>query len=460
MYNVTLCYGVQQVEGHGGTSTRRQGRFWSPRSQDRDPKVKRLGKVALHSGFTLLVRITFIVSARYPCPLPSPSPSTSSDALVVVRHVSLHSSADMLAAAPPAQHPFSSKTNLTTRTFKVHFKLPVIKKASPTVSVTNTNAARVITDSQPSPALPEVSFPSSVPFPSSPIPCPSRKRAISEDGYDLRDECEETGDEPMDVDEPNETKGSTLPFHRRISHIDIIRRRSKSCLAASYFHSDSQQPRRSRHASDKPVPPPHGPEQPARKRPAMRRESMSAGTPLPKTVRKARRVVADAQFLASLHSSIAVQVRTRVNSGVISPDDDCATQDAILVERIWHALVDLGYKPVPLDDAPPSQSSSAAAPPPPPTPAVDPAREAAERAARRTKAVSSGPFVFGTQDLPPPSSGPVPVPQLVASLIMRHRDRTSTRPRAASKKRAGDQYPASRSPLSQSATTMHATIDI
>ncbi|RPD55329.1 hypothetical protein L226DRAFT_206422 [Lentinus tigrinus ALCF2SS1-7] len=364
----------------------------------------------------------------------------------------------MLAAAP-AQHPFSSRTNtLTTRSFKVHFKLPIIKKASPTVSVTNTNAARVNTYSQPSPAFPEVSSsPSTVPFPSSPIPCPSRKRAISEDAYDSRDGSEESGDEPMDVDEPSETKGSTLPFHRRISHIDIIRRRSKSCLAASYFHSDSQQPRRSLHASDKPVPPPHGPEQPARKRPAVRRQSMSAGNPLPKTVRKAKRVVADAQFLASLHSSIALQVRSRMDTGVASPGDECATQDALLVERIWHALVDLGYKPVPFDTPSPQHTPSTQ---PQPVASVDPAREAAERAARRTKAVSSGPFVFGPQDLPPPSSGPVPVPQLVASLIMRHRERTSTRPRAASKKRAGELLPTSRSPLSRSVTPPHAITDI
>ncbi|KAI0718561.1 hypothetical protein C8T65DRAFT_80204 [Cerioporus squamosus] len=254
-------------------------------------------------------------------------------------------------------------------------------------------------------------------------------------------------------DEPTETKGSTVAFHRRISQIDIFRRRSKSCLATSYFHRDSQQSRRSYHGPDKPVPPPHGPEQPARKRPAVRRESMSAGNPLPKTVRKTKRVVADAAFLASLHSSIALQVRTRLDNGVASQGDEYATQDALLVERVWHALVDLGYKPVPLD------APSPVSPDPTPATSLDPAREAAERAARRTKAVSSGPYVFGPQDLPPPSSGPVPVPQLVASLIMRHRDRTSVRPRSASKKRAGNQQPTSRSPLSQFATPLHPMTD-
>ncbi|TFK80503.1 hypothetical protein K466DRAFT_375645 [Polyporus arcularius HHB13444] len=343
----------------------------------------------------------------------------------------------MLAVAP-AQHPFSSKTNLlTTRSLKVHFKLPVIKKAAPTVSVTNTTAACVPTALQPVTDL----SPSCVPFPSSPTPCPSRKRAISEDGYVLRDGSEEGEDQPMDVDEPSETQGSTAALHHRISHNDVFRRRSKSCV-----HRDSQHSRRSHHGPDKPVLPPHGPDQPARKRPAVRRESMSAGNPLPKTVRKAKRVVADAQFLASLHSSIALQVRTRIDGG---EGDECATQDALLVERIWHALIDLGYKPVPLDE--PSPLSVASTQPTTAT-SLDPVREAADRAARRTKAVSCGPFTFGPQDLPPASSGPVPVQQLVASLILRHRDRTAARPRSASKTRAGGKHLASRSPLSQSAT--------
>ncbi|KAI0713784.1 hypothetical protein C8Q76DRAFT_796724 [Earliella scabrosa] len=360
----------------------------------------------------------------------------------------------------PAPRPLASKTNSrTTRSLKVHFKLPVIKKAAPTVSVTNTNAARVsaVVVPQSSPqAFPEVSSsssPSTIPFPSSPIPCPSRKRAMSEDSYEPQEggsteEVQE--DEPMDVDEP-EPHGKALPFHRRISHIDILRRRSKSCLASSYFHSDSHSSRRTHTTHDRPVSPPA--EGPARKKPAVRRESMSAGTPTSKTVRKAKRVVADAQFLASMHSSIALQVRTRVDhGGTPGSSDDFTAQDAVLVERIWNALLDMGYRPVPIDAPSPSSASPAASPPTPassPSTAMnDPAREAAERAARRTMAVSSTPFALDrVQDLPPAPTGTLTVPQLVAVLTMRHRDRTTTRPRSASKKHSGDERP-SRSPLS------------
>ncbi|KAI0806657.1 hypothetical protein C8Q74DRAFT_1312768 [Fomes fomentarius] len=376
-------------------------------------------------------------------------------------------------------HPFSSRANAhATRSLKVHFKLPVIKKASATVSVTNTNAARVDTNvSQPAGiSFPAVSCPvpsaSCVPFPSSPIPCPSRKRAISEDSYEPQD-GESTGDagedDAMDVDEP-QSKGSALPFHRRIAHIDILRRRSKSSvLSSSYFHSDSHSHshshsvRKTHHTSDQPV---EGP--PARKRPAVRRESMSAGTPTPRVMRKTKRVLADAQFLASMHSSIAMQVRTRISNGGAESGDECASQDAVLVERIWHALVDMGYKPVPLNDSPPPgiapapssspspSDSTAPSSQPSPTAAVDPAREAAERAARRTMAVSSSTsFVPDrVQDLPLTPTGTLSVPQLVAVLTMRHRDRSTTRPRSASKiqRRAPGEDPGtpSRSPLSSS----------
>ncbi|KAI1785608.1 hypothetical protein LXA43DRAFT_899338 [Ganoderma leucocontextum] len=388
------------------------------------------------------------------------------------------------AASPK---PFSSRTNaLTTRSLKVHFKLPVIRKASPTVSVTNTNAARastaLSTSSEAKPSLPvlqEVLSPTanSIAFPSSPIPCPSRKRAHSDDSYDSRDGA----DEPVHVaavETPQRTQGNTTPFHRRISHIDILRRRSKSCLAASYFHSDSTLPRA------EPVPqapqpfptedvemPDSLPEPPAKRRPATRRESMIAGNPLGRTVRKARRVVADAQFLASMHSSIALRVRTSIeNDGTPTPrsPDEYAAQDALLVERIWHTLVDMGYKPVPLDNvspplplAPPIVVSASPVPtqgapsPSPPNPTRDAAREAAERAARRTQAVSSAPFNFErVQDIASsPQGGILPGPQLVATLIMRHRERT-TRPKRRALGDGPRPQPVSRSPLSKSATSL------
>lgn len=338
----------------------------------------------------------------------------------------------MQLLCPSSSRPVKTKA---TRPLKVHFKLPVTK-AFPTVSVTNANANAAYVSTAHGSS--EVSSPSTIPFPSSPIPCPSRKRAISEDAYPQE---AHDADDPMDVDElepepESGRKGTALPFHRRISHIDIIRRRSKSVFPASHSHSG-----KSHHTHvvpDRPAPPPpfHSHDGPAKKKPAIRRESMSAGTPLPpRTARKAKRVLADAQFLASMHSSIALQVRARMNGGKAGGADECAAQDAVLAERIWHTLLDMGYKPVPIDESTstPSPMSS------------DPAREAAERAARRTMAVSSTPLVV--QDLPQVPAGPLSVPQLVAVLTMRHRDRSATRVRSLSRKRTGEERP-SRSPLS------------
>ncbi|KAM5542004.1 hypothetical protein V8D89_004314 [Ganoderma adspersum] len=386
------------------------------------------------------------------------------------------------STAPPK--PLSSRTNSSaTRSLKVHFKLPVIRKASPTVSVTNANAARAstalsISEAKPSmPVLQDVLPPTanSIAFPSEPIPCPSRKRAHSDDGYDSRDGTDESVHIAA-LETPSRTPGNAIPFHRRISHIDILRRRSKSCLAVSYFHSDSTLPPAQPVAqAPQPFPtedvdmPDALPEPLAKRRPAARRESMSAGNPSGRAVRKARRVVADAQFLASMHSSIALRVRTSIENGPTTPprgSDEYTAQDALLVERIWHTLVDMGYRPVPLDNASPATppapvsptvTPASSAPPPssPSNPSRDAAREAAERAARRTQAVSAPPSSFErVQDIASSSQGGVlPGPQLVATLIMRHRERAATRPKRRALGDGPRPQPVSRSPLSKSATS-------
>ncbi|KAI0669385.1 hypothetical protein C8Q78DRAFT_210163 [Trametes maxima] len=331
--------------------------------------------------------------------------------------------------------PLLPRTN-TPRVPKVHFKLPVLKKSAPTVSVTNANAARSNTSGILLASVAEVTSPSSVPFPSTPIPCPPpRKRAVSEHNYDAEE----------DVACLAENSGVT---RRSVSHTEILRRRAKSCLAASFFHHNSHLGRKPPPPSEKPtVPEKTGKAAKSVKRPVARRESMSAGTPTGKTNRKARRFQADAHFLASMHSSIASHVRMRMNSG--GPSDDCAEQDLLLAERIWQTLFDMGYKPVPLEAAcaaaAPSPSNSQSSPPP----AKDPAREAAERAARRTMAASSTPISLDRaheDPLAPP--GILTVPQLVAVLILRHHDRATTRPRSTGKNCVDETL--GRSPLSAS----------
>ncbi|KAI8974196.1 hypothetical protein BD414DRAFT_183966 [Trametes punicea] len=345
---------------------------------------------------------------------------------------------NLVHAPTPTQHPLFTKTN-TPRLPKIQFKLPIIgRKSAPTVSVTNTNVARTTHPSGillSAPSLPEVATPSSIPFPSSPIPCPSpRKRAASEDGYVFNDVDEKT---PAAGEDLLEAQATPIASPHHVSRSDILRRRHKSCLAASFFHHDA-------HLARKPPTPPAKAERPvipaseqATKRPVARRESMSAGTPTGKNIRKARRALADAQFLASVHSSIASHIRARMDGAWA--DDDYAAQDALLVERIWHALVDMGCKPVPLQGGTDSATS--------PSCSGDLAREAAERAARRTAAAACTPIsVDRVQDIPLAPTGILAVPQLVAILTMRHRDRTTTRPRSAAKKRADE--PLSRSPLS------------
>ncbi|OJT08553.1 hypothetical protein TRAPUB_559 [Trametes pubescens] len=326
----------------------------------------------------------------------------------------------------PARTPLFARTN-TPRFPKVSFKLPVLKKSAPTVSVTNENVARTNASGTLSVPLAEIpaASPSSVPFPSSPIPCPSpRKRSTSENGF------YSSGEEPQLLAFPG--MDSTEPqTARAVSHTDILRNRSKSCLAASFFHRDANLARKAASSKDKAA----APEQPV-KRAATRRESMSAGTPTGKSTRKAKRALADAQLLASVHGTLASLVRTRMNAA--GGHDECTAQDALLVERIWNNLVDMGYRPIPIEtnSAAPSSTSS-----------PDPARDAAERAARRTMTASSTPISLDrAQAVSIMPTGELAVPQLVAVLTMRHRDRSTTRPRAAGKKRV-DASP-SRSPLS------------
>ncbi|KAI0355206.1 hypothetical protein OH77DRAFT_351527 [Trametes cingulata] len=336
-----------------------------------------------------------------------------------------------------APQPLRSKTN-TPRMPKVHFKLPVLQKSKPTVSVTNANAARTNTSGILLSTVSEVSSQNCVPFPSTPIPCPTqRKRVVSEDGYDINDECSDSAEQ----DDGTRNYAS----HRPVLHTEILRRRSKSCLSTSYFHHDAHHARKSSAQSEKPAAPDSAA---TGKRTAERRESMSAGNPTGKQVRRARRVLADAQFLASMHHTVASEVRARMDAE--KGRDECVAQDALLVERIWHVLVDMGYKPVPLETSATAPSS--------PTTAIairDPSREAAERAARRTMAASSTPISpERAHDLPLAHTGKLAVPQLVAVLIMRHRDRSTTRPRSASRKRSDE--PLSRSPLS---VTCHPSFD-
>ncbi|KAI9069429.1 hypothetical protein FKP32DRAFT_1608373 [Trametes sanguinea] len=346
---------------------------------------------------------------------------------------------NLVHAPTPSSHPLFTRTN-TPRLPKVHFKLPSIsKKGAPTVSLTNTNVARTTDASgiQLSTSFPtEVTPQSSIPFPSSPIPCPSpRKRAASEEHHGFMDMAAPDA-QPADDVLNTKTNPQAAAARHGVSRTDIARRRHKSCLAASYFHHDSYLARKAPPPPPPTAKPASSPSDQSVKRPVARRESMSVGTATGKNIRKARRLLADAQFLACVHASIASQVPEGTNDTATRKSDFVA-QDVLLVERIWHTLVDMGYKPVPMAKDPPVSVV---------TDAHDPAREAAERAARRTTAATSTPISADrVQDVPLTFTGVLSMPRLVAILTMRHRDRTSSRPRSAYKKRTAVSPP---SPLS------------
>lgn len=269
--------------------------------------------------------------------------------------------------------------------------------------------------------------PSSVPFPSSPIPCPSpRKRSTSENGFYSSEEPQLLAFPGKDSMEPHTA--------RAVSYTDIIRNRSKSCLAASFFHRDANLARK--------TPPPTGkavaPEQPA-KRAATRRESMSAGTPTGKSTRKAKRALADAQLLASVHGpGPGAHERRRCPRRMHGAG--CAPRRADLEHSSRHGVPPNSYRDK-LCDATfllfPSRLTRPCA-----------RAEAAERAARRTMTASSTPISLDrAQAVSIMPTGELAVPQLVAVLSMRHRDRSTTRPRLAPGKKRADTSP-SRSPLS------------
>ncbi|KAA1475874.1 hypothetical protein DENSPDRAFT_853290 [Dentipellis sp. KUC8613] len=159
-----------------------------------------------------------------------------------------------------------------------------------------------------------------------------------------------------------------------------------------------------------------------------------------KRVRKSKRVVADLQFAVAVHRSISrrsaspdVEARRMDVEG----EDEGArkeldVQERLLVDRLGQHLLEQGCNPAPLD-----------APPTPPVPAL-PARAAcAEEDINMDvtpvdPALDEGPRTPPTSPTMAPSPPPSPqspeprvytMPQLVATLIMRHRDRRAVKSR-------------------------------
>ncbi|KAI0081505.1 hypothetical protein K474DRAFT_1671963 [Panus rudis PR-1116 ss-1] len=239
-----------------------------------------------------------------------------------------------------------------------------------------------------------------------------------------------------------------------------------------------------------------------------RQRVSSTNSKLNKRARKARKQTADMQFVALMHRSIANHLRElhaellrlemeeeakrqsgangNVDVDVVleeeedNEDDaeDCdyvrihLEQDLLLVERLWQNLVDQGFRPILLEDVPPSTNVATPVPlsspfydskdehatgllTPPPSPTLSP-RDNGAGSGSNDDIVMSDASSLSPQGTPSPPSLHIPqlripslipvsspvngpqttpeiltLPQLVASLIFRANERHSTKPRRA-----------------------------
>ncbi|KZT66691.1 hypothetical protein DAEQUDRAFT_729973 [Daedalea quercina L-15889] len=311
------------------------------------------------------------------------------------------------------------------------------KKAPPTLSISNTNVSR----SGASPVafpndVPEQTPHSVIPFPSAPIDFPMR-RTDREDDFDR---CPEP--ERHDGGEEKLPTGDKVEIRRDIDWRRIRRRCTQSCIASSHVPRDypaaaiSEEPRRP--LTTVPVNRQSEVSAPDVKvdlniSPCRtRRHSVSAGCgpfrPTPRRTRKAKKLTVDTQFLSVVHRSIAWHargLREYRNTGEL---DVCIEQDVELATRLWRVLAGRGCRPAPLKPGAPSPTFSAGSI----AHTLHVSRSIDESAmdeladARSTSSVSKIPVQLG------PSSAPsvLTMPQLVASMTLRFRDRTSVRPRS------------------------------
>ncbi|KAF9814364.1 hypothetical protein IEO21_05159 [Rhodonia placenta] len=299
-------------------------------------------------------------------------------------------------------------------------------KALPTVSVSSTNVnsvnhSRVLASP---PDLSDAMGKNFIPFPSSPIPCPAGRHIDGFDEYDADNETEILESLEVYVEQPPALSDSQ----------NVPRRRSRSCLATSSFHSDNaggvpQAPSSSRRASKST----HSrlspalrasKSQPRAQGTSVRRHSVSAGNAEPTAPRPAKRgkKISDVQYLALVHRSIALRARME------DPRDAFVAQDVALARRLWQTLVEHGLSPIPLGPAVSgpymtamSEKEGSDVPEtPPPSPTFE----------SELAAVPCSPLPEPATDTPPVLS----MPQLVASLTLRYRERCSSRSRSSSGK--------------------------
>jgi len=144
---------------------------------------------------------------------------------------------------------------------------------------------------------------------------------------------------------------------------------------------------------------------------------MSSKSLSPKRMRKGRKLTTDVQFLALVHRSIAWTIRQEDSHNVY------VAQDVALAKRLWQTLVTQGLKPVMFDAGDDTASNpnegsnvSESQSKPPLTSAVMPASTSLYTSPPSNPVSPSHPQVLS-------------IPQLVASLTLRFRERCGSRPR-------------------------------
>ncbi|THH29021.1 hypothetical protein EUX98_g5168 [Antrodiella citrinella] len=323
---------------------------------------------------------------------------------------------------------------------------PASKKATATVSLSNASAVGTAT-----PCLFPTDAPQNlIPFPSctpaTAVPC------ITPPELDLDllsfVVIERDGEEGME-------KQSMLRA-ATAWRIDLRRRRSKSCLVPASFicgapsqndfslHLDVPGPRRSQSVTE------------SRPR-VVKKKPVSSS---PKATRKAKKLTADVHFVAMMHKSIVCWTKDgHSEPPPKEPLSDILQQDGLLVQRLWRGLLAQGLKPIPFESDNKIVPEPVPSSPPPPytlSSEVDltqtaqplPRLSIPQTVVKASRPTSS-----------PVRSEPVPdvltMPQLIATLILRHNDRRSARPRSAAavRRHASQDSPPThvrpRSPLSK-----------
>ncbi|KAI0689300.1 hypothetical protein BC835DRAFT_1418629 [Cytidiella melzeri] len=328
-----------------------------------------------------------------------------------------------------------SPLSITTNILRLP-KLPLgtSNKAAPTVqvSLSNANAQRELA------SIPSPDPHSCIPFPSQPIQCArisSSHTAQSLDGFDTW----LVVDSPSSVPETSNT-GRHLPLsfvHRALHGHSLADPFCLSMNAHDYGTSALTPPRKRKMAVKRVKVPTQSVKNPKRT----------------KRSRSSSKHSADLQFTATLHRSILAHLRNVQFASSLSLDSAHAAdydshssmlhrQDQILVERLWKNLMDRGLAPIPFR----LRSESA---------------EMYDLSPERVDHVfQTEPIALGNLDdcamnvdhtfealerIVAPSASPAPqnpvdsdgakvlaLSQLVASLMLRHRDRSSTRSRSRS----------------------------